>query len=90
MEECMLDTSLVESYMAQFVVAGGGLQFTEMSWSSAKTALTVRWSLEQEESRCLRSIRSQYSVPSRFLVWTLWSSRSQRREIATSLFFKTF
>ena len=52
----MLDTSLVDSYTAQFVVTGGGLQFTEMSWSSAKTALTVQWSLEQEESIYLRSI----------------------------------
>ena len=27
------------SYMAQFVVTGGGLQFAELSWSCAKTAL---------------------------------------------------
>ena len=38
---------------------------------------------------CLRSIRSQYSFLSRFSAWTLWNSRSQRKEIATSLFFKT-
>ena len=80
----MLDTSLVDSYTAQFVVTGGGLQFTEMSWSSAKTALTVQWSLEQEESMCLRSIRSPCSALSRFLVWTLWSSQSQRKEITMS------
>ena len=36
-QECMLDTSLVESYRAQFVATGGVLQFTDMSWNSAKT-----------------------------------------------------
>ena len=82
--EFMQDISLVESYTAQFVVTGGGLQFTEMSWSSAKTTLTVQWSLEQEESMCLRSIQSQYSALSRFSVWTLWNSQSQKKKIGMS------
>ena len=83
MEECMQDISLVESYTVQSVASGGGLQSTETSWSSAKAALTVQLSLEQEGSMYLHSIQFQYSVHSKFSVWTLCNSQSQREEIDT-------
>ena len=59
----MQDISLVESCTARSVASGGGRQSTEMSWSSAKAALTVQSSLEQEGNTYLHSGVLVWDVP---------------------------